>query len=262
MTSFNNHMVCGLAGNAPDAYGAQKQEVRMRWILLLLAATSMAFGQEYEAKDYSHLIGMKGFGDRTLKNHFTLYEGYVKNTNLLIKILARYAAENRMSTPQFGALQRRLGWEWDGMRLHELYFGNLGGSGKLVRDSDIYQLIAENFGSIESWKADFIATGLMRGIGWVILYRDPVAGRLFNVWINEHDTGHLAGGTPLLVMDVWEHAYMLDYGLDRRAYIEAFFENIDWEVANDRLHTAHGNRPSADEPKGEAGSHAGAAQAG
>ena len=104
------------------------------------------------------------------------------------------------------------------------------------RSSALYRAIEKDFGSFDNWKQDFIATGLMRGIGWSILYYDPQAQRLFNVWINEHDLGHLAGGELILVMDVWEHAYMPQYGLDRAKYIDAFFQNIDWEVVASRFH--------------------------
>ena len=95
--------------------------------------------------------------------------------------------------------------------------------------------IASEFGSLEAWEKDFRAAGAMRGIGWVVLYLDPAAGRMFNFWVNEHDTGHPAGGLPLLVMDVFEHAYMTDYGLKKADYIEAFFKNIDWRAVESRL---------------------------
>jgi len=122
------------------------------------------------------------------------------------------------------------------MRLHELYFENLTRTPKpLNSDSRLARLLREHYGSVEAWREDFKASGLMRGIGWVVLYRDPVTDRLWNVWINEHDLGHLAGCTPLLIMDVFEHAYMLDYGLKKADYIEAFFHNLDWEVVAARL---------------------------
>lgn len=186
--------------------------------------------QVYEAKDYSHLLGMQGFNNDLLNMHFKLYQGYVKNSNMLLSLL------NSISEPtQFGALKRRLGWEFDGMVLHELYFENLGGKKPIDKNSPISQAIESAFGSFEAWKKDFIATGMMRGIGWAILYRDPASKRMLNVWINEHDLGHLAGGVPILVMDVFEHAYMPQYGLDRDKYIDAFFQNIDWDAVSKRL---------------------------
>ena len=119
------------------------------------------------------------------------------------------------------------------MRLHEYYFENLGGKEALDPKSPLALKIAADFGSFEAWKSDFVATGSMRGIGWAVLYLDPVYGKLMNLWINEHDVGHLAGGTPILIMDVFEHAYMIDYLTDRAQYIDAFFQNIHWaNVAN------------------------------
>ena len=183
---------------------------------------------EYQAKDYAYLLGMPGFSDSLLKLHFQLYQGYVKNVNLLLSRLKELELQDREQTYDYGALKRRLGWEFDGMRLHEFYFDNLGGSESLDKSTELYQRICKDFGTFENWKKSFIATGLIRGIGWAILYRDPQSGRLLNTWINEHDLGHLAGGTPLLVMDVFEHAYITQYALDRGKYINAFFDNISW----------------------------------
>ncbi len=189
---------------------------------------------DYQAKDYSYLFGMPGFSDQLLKLHFQLYQGYVKNTNQLLSRLKELELQDRDQTYDYGALKRRVGWEFDGMRLHELYFENLGGKESLDKSDPLYQRISKDFGSFEAWKKNFIATGMIRGIGWVILYRDPQNGRLMNTWINEHDLGHLAGGAPLLVMDVFEHAYITQYGLDRGKYIGAFFDNINWAKAAKR----------------------------
>lgn len=190
---------------------------------------------EYQAKDYSYLFGMSGFNDALLKLHFQLYQGYVKNTNLLCARLKELEQQDKDLSYDYGALKRRFGWEYDGMRLHELYFDGLGGSEPLDKASDLYQKLSKEFGSYEAWRKNFIAVGMMRGIGWVILYRDPQTGRLFNTWINEHDLGHLAGGEPLLVMDVFEHAYITQYGLDRAKYISAYFDNIDWDKISKRF---------------------------
>ncbi len=189
----------------------------------------------YEAKDYSSLIGMEGFSEALLKNHFTLYQGYVANTNKVMGLLDEMLKEDKTGTPEYAELKRRLGWEFNGMRLHEYYFDNLGGDGKLDTGGKLAQQINEDFGSYASWEKDFKATGTMRGIGWTVLYQDSLTRRLFNVWINEHDVGHPAGCRPILVMDVFEHAFMLDYGLKRADYIEAFFNNIDWNEAEKRV---------------------------
>lgn len=189
----------------------------------------------YTVKDFAYLIGMEGFSDDALKMHFKLYSGYVQNTNLLLAILDELATQEKDHTPIYAEIKRRVGWEFDGMRLHEDYFSNLGGKGtKLADTSALYKKIVQDFGSFAKWKQSFLATGAMRGIGWVILYLDPVTNRLLNIWVGEHDIGHLAGAKPILVMDVWEHAYLLDYGLNRAGYMDAFFNNIDWDVVQKR----------------------------
>lgn len=190
----------------------------------------------YQKKDFAHLLGTAGFSDQLLTNHFTLYEGYVKNTNAELERLEALAKEGKRSTPDYAELKRRFGWEYNGMKLHELYFGNMkkGGSA-LGEGSALAKKIAAQWGSFDEWAKGFKATGAMRGIGWVVLAHDKEADRLFNVWINEHDVGHLAGATVLLVMDVFEHAFMLDYGLKRADYIEAFWKAVDWEAASARL---------------------------
>lgn len=184
----------------------------------------------YQPQDFKHLLGMEGMSDALLMNHFTLYEGYVKNVNAL----GERAHTIEPGMPEGAELRRRFGWEWNGMRLHELYFGNLTKeSSPIGSQSPLGRSIAERFGSIEAWEKDFRVAGAMRGIGWVVLVQDKE--RLFNIWINEHDGGYLAGATPLLVMDVFEHAFMLDYGLKRAEYIDTFFRSIDWGAVERRL---------------------------
>jgi len=185
----------------------------------------------YEAKKFENLIGMSGFSDVLLTNHIKLYEGYVNNTNKLMELLA----EKEAGTPEYAELHRRFGWEWNGMRLHELYFGNMMPKSEALAEGNLKKKIEEVFGSFEKWEADFIGAGLMRGIGWVVLAHDKESGELFNVWINEHDAGHLTGATPLLVMDVFEHAFILDYGMNRKDYIDAFVKNINWTEVESRF---------------------------
>ena len=202
---------------------------------------------KYEAQDFKGLLGTAGMSDQLLTNHFVLYEGYVKNVNALLELLAA----KEPGTPEYAELKRRFGWEWNGMRLHELYFGNMKGNEKLKMKNEelggekgekagsgvgsrMLEVLENSFGSFEKWRKDFVGTGTMRGIGWVILAKDPQTGMLFNTWINEHDGGHLSGAMPILVMDVFEHAFMLDYGLKRADYIEAFFKAIDWSVVEKR----------------------------
>lgn len=186
----------------------------------------------YEAKNFETLLGTEGFSDVLLRNHFTLYEGYVSNVNKVSEFLKT----TEVGTPPYNELKRRFGWEWNGMRLHELYFGNMVKSGAtLDKKGTLAKKLIEDFDSLEIWEKDFRATGSMRGIGWAILARDTETGRLFNVWVNEHDGGNLAGATSLLVMDVFEHAFMLDYGIKRADYITAFWNAIDWGIVSARF---------------------------
>ncbi|TRZ55614.1 superoxide dismutase [archaeon] len=191
----------------------------------------------FEPKNFDGLIGTKGFSDQLLKNHFTLYQGYVTNTNKLGDALGALALQ---TGAEFAEMKRRFGWEFNGMRLHELYFGNMkkNGNGEIDKNSELFKKIVKDFGSYEDWEKDFKASGAMRGIGWVVLYYDSQSGRLFNVWVNEHEAGHLAGAAPLLVMDVFEHAFMIDYGLKRADYIEAFFKAIKWSESEERFRRA------------------------
>lgn len=189
----------------------------------------------YAAKDYSSLLGMKGFSETLLKNHFILYQGYVTNTNKAADALAQMLKDGKTAAPEFAELKRRFGWEFNGMRLHELYFENLKGGSALDKSGGLAKKLEKGFGGVDAWEKDFRATGAMRGIGWVALYYDAAGDRLYNCWINEHDVAHLAGCTPVLIMDVFEHAYMTDYQLKRADYIEAFFNNVNWKAVESRL---------------------------
>ena len=185
----------------------------------------------YQPRNFDNLLGIQYLSDKLLKDHFLLYNGYVNNTNKLLQELDMFSKEDMDNTPEYAEIKRRLGWEWNGMKLHELYFGNIVKGGKPIdKNTNLFKKIVADFGSYENWEKDFKATGAMRGIGWVILYYDGWGDRLFNTWINEHDVGHLCAATPLIVMDVFEHAYMLDYGLKKADYIEAFFKAIDWTI--------------------------------
>jgi superoxide dismutase, Fe-Mn family len=186
----------------------------------------------YIAKNYDRLLGTQGFSDKLLKTHFKLYEGYVAHINKMIEFLNNADKE----TQAYDEVKRRFSWEFNGMRLHEAYFGNMTNSSEeLNPESDLARQMKTSFGSIEAWKKDFLAVSSMRGIGWAVLAWDPEGKRLFNIWINEHDTGHLFYSVSLLVNDVFEHAYLADYGIERKAYVEAFMKVIDWEEVQRRF---------------------------
>ncbi len=189
----------------------------------------------YEAKNFDSLLGLQGFSDQLLKNHFTLYQGYVTNTNKLADVLAAMLKDGKQAAPEFAELKRRFGWEFNGMRLHELYFGNLIKGGKALADGAFKKQIIKDFGSYEAWEKDIKAISTMRGIGWAVLYYDISAKRLINVWINEHDVGHLTTCAPILVIDVFEHAYITDYGIKRADYVEALWKVLNWSEAERRM---------------------------
>ncbi len=186
----------------------------------------------YTQKDYNHLIGMAGFSEKMLTNHFTLYGGYVKNVNLVMESLKTLKA----NSPEYNELKRRFGWEFNGMRMHEYYFGNLAKEKQEINaDSMLYKEIEKQFGSYDKWLEDFKATGMIRGIGWVVLAKDRETRTLINLWIGEHDEGQLCDQQVILVMDIWEHAYALDYGINKGEYIKSFFDGVNWGDVEKRI---------------------------
>jgi len=191
----------------------------------------------YPVQDFKHLLGLNGISDKTLEVHFKLYAGYVKNTNDLNEKIIELTEAGKSGSLEYAELKRRYGFEYNGMRLHEYYFGNMkkGGS-ELKESSALGKLITETYSSIAVWKNDFFKVGAMRGVGWAIMFQDPFTKTLSNHWITLHEEGNIAGFQPILVMDVWEHAFLLDYmPADRPKYIEAFYSNIDWEKVEARL---------------------------
>lgn len=194
----------------------------------------------YKAKSFN-LCNLRGISDETLEMHFKLYEGYVKESNRLSELISEFLKKEEVDQekmPAYSELKRRLGFEYNGMILHEYYFDNLkkGGGEDPPSTSLFFKKTQESFQSYEIWKADFVSVGKMRGVGWALCYEDPSHGYLSNNWITLHEVGNITSFKPILVMDVWEHAFLLDYKPSERGkYIEAFFSNIDWSVVEDRL---------------------------
>ncbi|HEX8070123.1 MAG TPA: Fe-Mn family superoxide dismutase [Pyrinomonadaceae bacterium] len=205
-----------------------------------MSSPKLSLPEPYKARQFD-LSGLNGISDKTLEMHFKLYEGYVTNTNMLTERIADILADgvvDQEEMPAYSELTRRLGFEYNGMVLHEYYFENMtrDGSGDPDKASAFYKAAEQSFGSYDIWKADFVSVGKMRGVGWAICYQNPANGRLSNHWITLHETGNVSGFVPALVMDVWEHAFLLDYKpAERPKYIEAFFSNIAWAAVNARL---------------------------
>jgi Fe-Mn family superoxide dismutase len=197
----------------------------------------------YKPKSFD-LSGLNGISDQTLEMHFKLYEGYVTNTNTLTERIAAILSDGKVDQeemPAYSELTRRLGFEYNGMVLHEYYFGNMKrqGGGDAARGSKFREAVERSYPGYDIWKTDFTGIGKMRGVGWAICYLDPNTGHISNHWITLHETGNVSGFVPLLVMDVWEHAFLLDYKpADRPKYIEAFLSNVDWDSVETRLNAA------------------------
>ncbi|HLQ35486.1 MAG TPA: superoxide dismutase [Chloroflexota bacterium] len=201
----------------------------------------------YKAKSFN-LSGLNGISDKTLEMHFKLYEGYVDQTNKLSGQLEEITRSGKASgtNPAFAEITRWLGFEYNGMILHEYYFGNLKAQASAQPSGELKQALERSFGSIDVFFTEFKAVGAMRGVGWAILFQDPATGKLSNHWISLHQDGNPAGFKPLLVMDVWEHAFLLDYKpADRGKYMDAFISNVDWEAVQRRFKAAAAERPAA-----------------
>lgn len=185
----------------------------------------------YTVQDALMPRGLEDISDEQIQDHWTLYKGYVTQTNQLNTQLAELTMQGKAASLEYADRRRRYGFEYNGMVLHEYYFGNLkAGVHEPEKSGAFSSIISKSFGSYETWKADFENAGKTRGIGWAILYADTTTGLLTNHFIAEHQNGNVAGFAPILVLDVWEHAYMVDHRSGGRGtYIAAFMKNIDWQ---------------------------------
>ena len=191
---------------------------------------------KYAAKDYSKLRGLQGITDEQVEVHLQLYGGYVNRTNALQERLFALAQAGTFDNA-YQELKRRNGWEWNGMRLHEYYFDNLApGARALDEGNPFAAAVARQYGSVDAWKVDFMSTAKMPGVGWIVAYLDPASGQVLNCWINQHEVSHLAGARPVLVLDVWEHAFSVYRKPTERAkYLDDFYANVAWDVVAQRM---------------------------
>jgi superoxide dismutase, Fe-Mn family len=196
--------------------------------------TTATPAKAYEAHTFAS-EGFDGISKEQLEQHFKLYQGYVNN--IVAGKIKELIEKGDINTPEYNELKRRFGFEYSGMRLHEFYFGNMQAGGSVLeKTSALYSQLVEDFGSYENWEKDFKGTGMMRGIGWAVLYQDPHTKRLQNFWVSDHENGHPAGFQPILVMDVWEHAFTVDFKpTEKASYVAAFFKNINWQAVESRL---------------------------
>mgnify|MGYP000558891356 FL=1 len=182
---------------------------------------------------------LAGISAKTIEEHFKLYAGYVKHANLILEKTRELSATPEDATKNayaIGELQRRFGFEFDGMRNHEYYFEQLeGGPVAWNSDSTLAAKISETWGSTDAWLEKFKALAMTRGLGWAILYHDQTADKLVHAWIDEQHLGHLTGLKVILALDMWEHSYMLDYvPSEKKKYVEAFFANLNASVVEAR----------------------------
>ena len=193
--------------------------------------------QSYKIRDFNQLKGLKGLSDTQMEQHFKLYEGYVKNTNLLREQIADLMAKGQGETPICAELVRRLPFEQNGMVLHEYYFDNMiPNGGEMPKGGALAKAIDESFGSIDAYKKELLSMAKMRGVGWVMTLQDPTTGWLANRWTTLHQDGNIAGYRPVLVLDIWEHAWTVDYKPTERAkYLDAWFSNVNWKTVESRI---------------------------
>ncbi len=195
---------------------------------------------KYEVKTALKPAGLNGISEEQINQHWKLYEGYVAQTNALREELETLRKDGKGGTPLYADRRRRFGFEYNGMVLHEYYFGNLkAGVAEPAEGSALRKALTEQFGSFDAFKEDFTKTGATRSIGWAILYLDPATGALNNHFVQLHEEGNIAGFVPILLMDVWEHAYMVDFGAGGRPdYIKAYMSNVNWQAAEKRFNEA------------------------
>lgn len=181
--------------------------------------------QHYEPKTFT-IPELQGISAKNIEEHLKLYVGYVKNANLILDKIGEYMTDFETNAYVLGELQRRFSFEFNGMRNHEYYFGQLeGGAQPLTSDSKLKAAIEQ-----------FKAIALTRGIGWAVLYWDPQMNQITHGWVDEQHLGHLVGLTPLLMIDMWEHAYVADYQPSgKKQYVEDYFANINWNVIEERF---------------------------
>ena len=190
----------------------------------------------YESKTLPFSKPLTGISEKTLQiHHDKLYVGYVNKRNEIEEKLShvdRTAANATYS--EYGELKREESFAANGVYLHEYYFQVLGGDGKA--EGVLMQNIEKDFGSFDQWLADFKAAGMVAR-GWVVLAYDYQTGRLHNYLCDSHNHGGIWGAMPVIVLDMYEHSYFIDYGSDRKSYIDDYLKNLDWKAANTLFHS-------------------------
>ena len=207
--------------------------------MYILTLKHYKYMETFTPKEFN--IGkLEGISDKTIEEHLKLYKGYVNNTNTIFNKLYELKSEPEKNVFMLGELQRRLGFEFGGMRNHEIYFSSLsGGSKEINKDGELYKALEKEWGSFENFLGHFKFVATTRGVGWAILYYDKESGKPIISWLDEQHIGHLAGCSIILALDMWEHSYYLDYiPAEKKKYIESFFVNLNWEVVEENFKKA------------------------
>ena len=192
--------------------------------------------KQFTAKTFT-IPTLKGISAKTVEEHLKLYAGYVKNANLILEKTEELKRDSEKNAYLLGEITRRFGFEYNGIRNHEVYFSSFeGGAQGLPTGSTLKALIEETWGSFDGWLAEFKALGLTRGIGWAMLYYDRTDKGLLNAWIDEQHLGQLQNCALILGLDMWEHSFVADYQPSgKKAYVEDFFANLNWEVIEENF---------------------------
>jgi Fe-Mn family superoxide dismutase len=191
--------------------------------------------ESFELKTFT-IPELTGISAKNIEEHLKLYKGYVTNTNLILQKVAELSKDAENNTYTIGELQRRFGFEFDGMRNHEYYFSQFEGGPVVRSESSLVTKVESTWGTFDTWLTQFKAIAMTRGIGWAMLYYDPTTDRLVQTWVEEQHLGQLVGLTPILALDMWEHAFVYDYPTsEKKKYVEAFLANLNWSVVEGRF---------------------------
>jgi len=190
---------------------------------------------KYDVKTFD-IPEVEGISKATMENHLGLYAGYVKHVNVIEEKIRELSTDVATNAYAIGELQRRLGFEFCGMRNHEYYFSQFEGGARALPEGRLKKIIEAQWGSFDAWLDSFIQIAKARGVGWAMLYFDTKTNQLVQTWVDEQHIGQLVDVDIILALDMWEHSYLMDYtSPEKGKYVDAFFAAINWEVVALRL---------------------------
>ncbi len=191
---------------------------------------------QYSVREFDLPENLEGISSETIREHLGLYSGYVKHVNLISEKINAFSNDLANNTYAINEMQRRLGFEFCGMRNHEYYFEQFVGGATTLPEGKLKTLLEKEWGTVEAWQERFVNLAMTRGVGWAMLYFDPKTDQLVHTWVDEQHLGQLVDLKVVLALDMWEHSYAMDYPPSRkREYIDAVFRNLNWEVVARRV---------------------------